>query len=66
MAVFPAIFVFAELVQRRSIDLSSSRYYWAFAFRGTWLNIGISLGYLGIFVFLTAGILRMTRKSLFT
>ncbi|MBT0671263.1 hypothetical protein HT136_23100 [Novosphingobium profundi] len=66
MGVFPAIFVFAELVARRSIDLSGARYYWAFAFRGSWLNIGMSLGYIAIFVVLTAGLLRLTRKSLFT
>ncbi|MFC3214157.1 MULTISPECIES: hypothetical protein [Novosphingobium] len=66
MAVFPAIKVLADLVRARSVDLSGAGYFWAFAFRGSWTDIGISLAYLAIYVGLTAAVLRYSGKTLFS
>ncbi|PNU04630.1 hypothetical protein [Novosphingobium guangzhouense] len=66
MAVFPAIKVFADLVRGRSFDLSGAGYYWAFAFRGSWGDIAISLAYIAVYVGLTAAILRYSGKTLFS
>lgn len=66
MAVFPAIRVLADLVRARSFDLSGAGYFWAFAFRGDWGSIAVSLAYLAVFIGLTAAILRFSGKTLFS
>ncbi|MFC0202970.1 hypothetical protein [Novosphingobium soli] len=66
VAVFPAIKVLAELVRARSFDLSGAGYFWAFAFRGSWGEIAISLAYLALYIGLTAAILRFSGKTLFS
>lgn len=66
MAVFPAIRVLADLVRARSFDLSGAGYFWAFAFRGDWDSIAVSLAYLAVFIGLTAAILRFSGKTLFS
>ncbi|WP_159982638.1 MULTISPECIES: hypothetical protein [unclassified Novosphingobium] len=66
MAVFPAIRVLADLVKARSFDLSGAGYFWAFAFRGDWSHIAVSLAYLAFFVAVTAALLRYSGKTLFS
>ncbi len=66
MAVFPAVKVLADLVRVRAFDLSGAGYYWAFAFRGNWSDIAVSLAYLAVYIGLTAAILRYSGKTLFS
>lgn len=65
MIVFPAMRILADLARERSFDLAGAGYFWSFAFRGGWTDIGISLAYIALWIAVTAGILRVSRKSLF-
>lgn len=64
MVIFPVMKILADLVRARSFDLSGAGYFWSFAFRGNWTNIGVSLAYIALWIAVTAGILRVSRKSL--
>ena len=66
MAVSPAMRVLADLVRARSLDVSGAGDFWAFAFRGDWGHIAVSLAYLAVFIGLTAAILRFSGKTLFS
>ncbi len=66
MAVFPVVVVLANLARGHTLDLSGAGYFWAYAFRGDWSAILFDLAWLGLYIVLTAAILRFSGKKLFS
>lgn len=66
MAIFPLVVVLANLARTHSLDPSGAGYFWAYAFRGEWSNILFDLAWLGLYIGVTAALLRFTGKKLFS